>query len=198
MRLSERNEGTSPSAMRLRQAFDDGGFADAGFADQHWIVLGAAAKDLDHAIDFVIAANERIEHAIDGGLCQIAAEFGEQRTFLGAAGGRFFGCGTRDFFANGGEPQAALMQDFGGEAFLFAQQAEQKMFGANVLVAEPFGFFGAIGEHAFAFVAEGKIDRSRNFLPHGGMRLNLLANGFDGGVRPQESIGESFILAQQA
>ena len=34
----------------LREAFDDGGLADAGLADQHGIVLGAAAENLDDAL----------------------------------------------------------------------------------------------------------------------------------------------------
>ena len=34
----------------LRQAFDDGSLAYARLADQHWIVLGAAAENLNHAL----------------------------------------------------------------------------------------------------------------------------------------------------
>ena len=45
----------------LGEAFDDGGLADAGFAEQHRIVLGAAAEDLDDALDFVLAADDRID-----------------------------------------------------------------------------------------------------------------------------------------
>jgi len=56
----------------LGQAFDDGGLADTGFADQHRIVLGAAAKNLNHAFELAVAADERVQLAIHGGLCQIA------------------------------------------------------------------------------------------------------------------------------
>ena len=52
----------------LGQAFDDGGLAHAGLADQHGIVLGAAAEDLDDAIDFAFAADQGIELAVHGGL----------------------------------------------------------------------------------------------------------------------------------
>jgi hypothetical protein len=45
----------------LREAFDDGGLADAGLADEHRIVLGAAAEDLDDALDLEVAADQRIE-----------------------------------------------------------------------------------------------------------------------------------------
>ena len=44
----------------LRQSFDDGSFSDAGLANQHGIVLGAAAENLDDAIDFALAADQRI------------------------------------------------------------------------------------------------------------------------------------------
>src|SRR5690606_11370862 len=47
-----------------RQAFGDGGLADARFADQHRIVLGAARKHLDRSPNFLIAADNRIELAL--------------------------------------------------------------------------------------------------------------------------------------
>ena len=107
-------------------------------------------------------------------------------------------CERCQFFADGGEPQPALVQDFGGEALFFAQQAEQQMLGADVLVVQPLGFFGAIGQHALAFVAERQIDGSGNLFANGGVPFDLLADGFDGGVRPQEPVGQCFVFAQQA
>ncbi|OQA30604.1 MAG: hypothetical protein BWY57_02757 [Betaproteobacteria bacterium ADurb.Bin341] len=47
-----------------RQTFDDGGFADTGFADQQWVVLAPAAENLDHALQFVVAADQRIDLAL--------------------------------------------------------------------------------------------------------------------------------------
>ena len=58
-----------------RQALDDRGLADAGLADQHRIVLGAARQHLDGAADFLVAADHRIELAVAGGLGQIAGVF---------------------------------------------------------------------------------------------------------------------------
>ena len=46
-----------------RQAFGDRGLADAGLADQHRIVLGAARQHLDGAADLLVAADDRIELA---------------------------------------------------------------------------------------------------------------------------------------
>ena len=51
-----------------RQAFGDGGLADARLADQHGIVLGAAGQHLDGAADFLVAADHRIELAGAGQL----------------------------------------------------------------------------------------------------------------------------------
>src|SRR5260370_16756064 len=54
IRLSERKEGTSPSANALGQAFHDCRLPDAWLADQNRVVLGAAAQDLDHAVQLLI------------------------------------------------------------------------------------------------------------------------------------------------
>ena len=58
-----------------RQALDDRGLADAGLADQHRIVLGAARQHLDGAADFLVAADHRIELAVARGLGQVAGIF---------------------------------------------------------------------------------------------------------------------------
>ena len=89
----------------LRQAFDDGGLADARLADQHRIVLGAAAEDLDDALQFVIAPDQRIERAVHGGLRQIAAELRQQRAFLGPVGRHFLRGRARNLFAHLRQPQ---------------------------------------------------------------------------------------------
>jgi len=51
----------------LGESFDDGGFADAGFADEDGVVLGAAAEHLHDAADFVIASDDRVELTLAGG-----------------------------------------------------------------------------------------------------------------------------------
>ena len=198
MRLSARKRRHVALGDALRQAFDDGGLADAGLADQHRIVLGAAAEDLHHALQLVIPADQRIERAVHGGLRQVAAELGQQRAFLGPVGGDLFRLRARQLLADGRKPQPALVQDLGGKAFLFAQQAEQQVLGADVLVVQPLGFFGAVSQHALALVAQRQIDRSRNLLPDRGVPFDLLADGIDRGVRAQEPVGQRLIFAQQA
>ena len=89
------------------------------------------------------------------------------------------------------------MQDLGGEAFLLAQQAQQQVLGADVLVIEPLGFFRAIGQHALALVAQREIDGRGNLLPNGGVPLDLLADGIHRGVRAEEPVGQRLILPKQ-
>jgi len=72
------------------------------------------------------------------------------------------------------------------------------VFGADVLVIEPFGLFGSIGENAFALVAKREIDAGGDLLADGGVRLNLLANRLDGGVGAEETIRQSLVFAQQS
>ena len=58
-----------------RQALDDRGLADAGLADQHRVVLGAARQHLDRAADLLVAADDRIELALARRLGQVAGVF---------------------------------------------------------------------------------------------------------------------------
>ena len=58
-----------------REAFDDGGLADAGLADQHRIVLRAPRQHLDGAADFLVAADHRVELAVARRLRQVARIF---------------------------------------------------------------------------------------------------------------------------
>ena len=56
-----RPSGMSPGDDPLGEALDDGGLADAGLADQHRVVLGAAREHLDDAADLLVAADDRVE-----------------------------------------------------------------------------------------------------------------------------------------
>src|ERR1700722_15792309 len=61
-----------------RKAFDDRGLADAGLADQHRVILGAAREDLDHAANFLFASDDRIDLACRGKRSKVAAVFLER------------------------------------------------------------------------------------------------------------------------
>ena len=77
----------------LRQPLDDGGLADAGLADQHRVVLGAARQHLHHAADLLVAADHRVELALAGQLGQVARVALERLVaVLGVRIGRRAGC----------------------------------------------------------------------------------------------------------
>ena len=50
----------------LGEAFGDGGLAHARIADEQRIVLAAAAQNLDRALDFGIAPDQRVGLALRG------------------------------------------------------------------------------------------------------------------------------------
>ena len=54
-----------------REAFRDGGLAHARLADEHRVVLGSAGKDLDHAADLIITADDRVQLAFPGALAKV-------------------------------------------------------------------------------------------------------------------------------
>ena len=56
----------------LGEPFRDGGLADAGLADQHGIVLGAARQHLDGAADLLVAADDGVDLALGRGGGEIA------------------------------------------------------------------------------------------------------------------------------
>ena len=89
------------------------------------------------------------------------------------------------------------MQNLGGKALFFAQQPEQQMFGSDMAMGQPFRFFRGIRQHAFALIAEGEIDRGRDFFPDGGVTFDLLADRFHRGMRAQKSVGQGLIFAQE-
>ena len=62
-RLLRKRRRHVPRHDALREAFDDRGLADAGFADQHRIVLAAPRENRDDAFDLVVATDDRIEFA---------------------------------------------------------------------------------------------------------------------------------------
>ena len=68
----------------LRETFDDSCLADAGFADQHRIILRAAAENLHDALDFGFTPDEWIELISRRIIRQVARKLDEvRRIFLG-------------------------------------------------------------------------------------------------------------------
>ena len=61
----------------LCETFGDGGFAGAGFADEHGVVLGAARENLKHAAYLLVTADDGVELALACALVQINRVFRE-------------------------------------------------------------------------------------------------------------------------
>src|SRR5271169_107890 len=181
----------------LRQAFNDSRLAHAGLTNQHRIVLGAAAQNLDHTLELPVAADQRIQLAVHRGLREVARKFAQQRGLALPLRLRFFLAGAGQLFADGCKPQAALMQNLRSEAFFLSQQSQEQMFGTNVPVRQALRFFSGIGQHALALIAQRKVDRRRDFLSNRGVTLDLLADRFNRGMRAQEPIGQGLIFAQE-
>ena len=77
-----------------RQAFDQRGLADAGFADVQRVVLAATAQDLDRALDLHAPADQRIDPPFHRQLVQIGRELLERRAAVRLAA-LAFGAGRR-------------------------------------------------------------------------------------------------------
>ena len=61
----------------LCESFNHGGLTNAGFADEHGIVLGSARQNLHDALDFFLAPDDRVELAFAGLLRQVTTELVE-------------------------------------------------------------------------------------------------------------------------
>ena len=114
----------------LSETLGDGGLANTRFADQHGIVLGAAAENLDHPVDFVVAAHHGVELGFGRHLGEIAAELiegGGLGGALAAAAGGHLGRLTEHadhLGAHLGEVDTEVFEHPGSDAFTFADQAE--------------------------------------------------------------------------
>ena len=133
----------------LGQSLDHSGLADAGLADQHRVVLRAAREDLHHALDLVLATDDRIELALARLLGQVATELVEQlRALLGlglcARCLRLASAGaaTRarqhadDLVADLLGVGVEVEQDACGNPLVLAHETEQDVLGADVVVPE--------------------------------------------------------------
>ena len=124
----------------LGQALDDRRLADARLADQGRVVLGAARQDLDDALDLVLAADQRSELVHARRFGQVDAERVHIRG-LGLVSWSGCTCWTLadDLHHLGAhllEVDAQALQHAGGDALAFADQAEQQVLGADVVVVQ--------------------------------------------------------------
>ncbi len=117
------------------EAFGDGGFTDAGFADEDGVVFGFATEDLHDAADLMVAADDGIYFSGTGAGGEVGAVFFE---------GLVFGFG---FLVDDGLVAAYFLDDGeeggGGECFEegaeltgLVGEGEEEVFYADVVVLE--------------------------------------------------------------
>mmetsp|Transcript_40635 Transcript_40635/g.96532 ORF Transcript_40635/g.96532 Transcript_40635/m.96532 type:complete len:358 (-) Transcript_40635:693-1766(-) len=120
----------------LREPLSDGRFADAGLADQHGVVLRPPRQDLNRTADLVVPADDRVELAVLGGLCQVPCVLAQGLVFpLGI---------LVDDLAAAADLLDSILQLLGGDALLAHErlakphvliEREQKVLDGHVLVA---------------------------------------------------------------
>ena len=146
----------------LGEALDDGGLAHAGLPDQDGVVLGAPRQHLHHALDFLLAPDERVEFALAGELREVATELIEDGRAAGtlgiallatrgALGARLLaglaGHHLDDLGADPSHVGAEVREDLCRDAVALAHQPEQHVLGPDVGVAELQGLAQRQLEH---------------------------------------------------
>ena len=182
----------------LRQPFDDGRLADARLADQDGVVLRAAAEHLLHALELVVAADERVELVLHRRLGQVAAELGEQRRFLDAGQRGLLVQQLDDVLADGVQPHPLFHEDGRRDRPLLAQDAQQQVLGADVVVQQTVGFFGGKLQHALGFGAERHLDRRRDLLAEDRPAFDFLADVLERQMRAgKDAAGQALAFPNQ-
>ena len=121
----------------LGQAFDDRGLADAGLADDDWVVLRSPREHLHDAADLLVPADHRIDRAAARRLGQVA------RILLERVVAGLGGCGVRgpslaqvvDRRIQRLRADAGVGQDAGGGRPLGECERQQQALGSDVAVA---------------------------------------------------------------
>ena len=175
----------------LGQALDDGRLADAGLADEHRVVLGAARQHLHDALDLFCTSDDRVELAVAGELGQVAAELVEHRRArrvvararaLAGADGLLALVARHeldDLLAHPAEVGPEADEHGGGDALALADEAEQHVLGADVAVAELQRLAQRQLEHLLGARRE-RRRAARRGTGHADRLFHLLAHGLEG------------------
>jgi hypothetical protein len=138
----------------VRQALRDGGLADPRLADERRVVLAAPRQDLDDALDLLLAPDDRVEGAAACRLRQVDAELVERRCLarpLRLLGGRRtarLAEDVDDLVPHLVQVDAQALEHAGGDALALADQAEEEVLGADVVVPQPASFVDGQLDHA--------------------------------------------------
>ncbi len=201
---------------RLGQALDDGGLADAGLAHQHRVVLGAAGQDLHHPLHLAGAADDRVELLLASQLREVAAELVEDERAGGLVlGGTAAGGGARlllaratgalvageeldDLLADPREVRAQLDQHLGRDALALADEAEEDVLGADVVVTQLQGLAQRQLEDLLGAGRERDVPGGRRAALADDL-LDLLAHGLEADAQRLERLGrDTLTLVDEA
>src|SRR4029079_6179654 len=128
------------------QPFGNGRLADARLTDERGVVLCSSAEDLDDALDLLLAADHRIDLPGTNRVGQVDAQLVNGGGLAGAlrfcrgAGAARLGEDADDLVANLVQVDAEALEDTGGDALPFADQAQEQVLGADVVVAQATSF----------------------------------------------------------
>src|SRR5207248_1152401 len=166
--------------------------------DQHRVVLGPARQDLHDPLDLFLTTDHRIELVLPGELRQVSTELIEHRGALPralapATGGNLLlapgvsGQQLDHGLTNAVEVCSELLQHLSGDAFTLADQPEEDVLGADVVVVEHPRFFLRENHDAPGAIRESLEHLTR---PPGRGPLPLLAaRGSQDHVLPPRYIG---------
>src|SRR4029077_9570293 len=168
--------------------FGDGRLAHASFANQDWIVLGPAAKDLYYPLDFIAPANYGIEFPLPRQLSQVAAECAKcwsLDVFLRRLDPFLLRFRRRevwielfkDLIAGTFDIEFETLQHSGSDAFALSQQSKQNVFGADVRMIKRLRFFACQRQHFFDARRIGNVTYDLGFRPRADLFLHLHADG---------------------
>ncbi len=190
----------------LGQAFDDGGLADAGLADEHRVVLGAPAEHLHDPLGLADPADDGVELLVTSQLREVAPELVEhERAGLAAlaagpgTGGRAGllaglawtavpGQQLDDLLADPGKVRAQLDQHLGSHALALTDEAEQDVLGADVVVAELQRLSQRQLQHLLGAGGEGDVAAGRRAALADDL-LHLAADGLERDAEGLEGLG---------
>ena len=143
--LVEQRLGDVAGDDAVGEALGDRGLADARLADQGRVVLGPSRQDLDDPLDLLLSADDGIQLSCTGGVGQVDAELVDGRGLarplgLGRrAGGRALRQDADDLVADLVEVDAERLEDTGGDPLALADEAEEQVLRADVVVTEAAG-----------------------------------------------------------
>jgi hypothetical protein len=185
----------------LGQPLSDGGLADARLAHQTRVVLGATREDVDDALDLVVATDAGVHFLVAGQLGQVAPELVQGRRAGAVLRLRLLGLALLhgvDLPAGPLQVRAELHEDAGSEPVVFADETEQQVLRADVVVRKRPRLF--IGKVDHPLRARGELHILAQIAgPTGDLALYLTADATEGDPQTlQDARGDGVVLAHQA